>query len=140
MRTDHIYGHRNNRQMRVEDVTVLMNAVGTVTALIKREDGKSLQLYMSKAEAATLAQKLTGASFTDCLERDPRLLGHDTTLETKHGVAQLEYLGNVRYRVARGAAIVSRHAGQGGMYWLVEGSRTKYPTRLDAVTHVMENL
>ena len=141
MRTDHIYGHRNNRQMRVAQVAVLMSAVGTVTASIVREDGRSLQLYMTAEEAQSLAAQLAGVSVADALERDPRLAQHDAVVETVHGVAQVEYLGNGRYRVADGAAVVIRHAtGHNGLHWTVEGSRARYASRLAAVTHIMENL
>ena len=138
MRTDHMFGRRNNQQMRVEEVAVLMSPVGTVTASIIREDGRSLQLYMTHDGAQTLAAKLAGVSVTDTLERDPRFASHDAMVETIHGVARVEYLGDGRYRVADGAAIVVRHPT--GMHWSVEGSRARYATRLAAVTHIMENL
>lgn len=140
MKTEHVYSKHHTRQMRVNELTVRVSRLGGVIATITREDGRSLQLSMSQAEAHSFAEKLTGPETPapESLERDARLLSHDAIVETPHGVASLQYLGDGRYRVADGAAIVARH--HSGRYWTVEGSGAKHATRHDAVTHIMERL
>lgn len=142
MKTEHVYSKHHTRQMRVNELTVRESHTGTVIATIMREDGKSLQLLMTESEAKSFAAKLAAPDGpAPKIDRAARFVCHDATVETVNGVARLEYLGDGRYRVADGAAIVARcRSIHNGAQWTVEGSRAKYPTRQAAVTHVMENL
>lgn len=142
MRTDHAFGLRNIRQMEVKHIDVVMNRAGMIAALITREDGKSLQLYMTEQEAKDFSVKLSGVKpHIDVVERSGCLKQHDAIIETENGAALVEYLGQGRYRVAEGAAYIQRHnCGHDGVYWQIEGRRAKFKTRTLAVQKIMENL
>ena len=142
MRTDHAFSRNNVRQMEVINVDVVMNRAGTVTALIKREDGKTLQLFMTEEESKRLSSKLSGVHpHIDAVERSPYLKQHDCIIQTPNGAASLEYLGQGRYRVANGAAYIQRDPHEhNGVCWRIEGSRSRYKTRDLAVKKIMEGL
>jgi len=143
MKTEHIYSKHRTREMRIIDAAVSVSYCGNVVATLTREDGRSMRLFMTREESEGFAAKFANPEVPapEPLERNPRHVCHDATVETIHGVAQLVYLGCGRYRVADGAAVVARStSGHNGQHWIVEGSRAKYATRLDAVTHIMENL
>lgn len=141
MRTDHAFSRNNVRQMEVVNVDVVMNRAGTIAALIKREDGKTLQLFMTEQEAKDFSVKLAGvAPHVDVVERSRGLKQHDAIIETENGAAIVEYLGQGRYRVA-GAAYIQRDPHEhNGVCWRIEGGRGKYKTRESAVKKIMENL
>lgn len=142
MRTDHAFSRNNVRQMEVINVDVVMNRAGTIAALIKREDGKTLQLFMTEQEAKDFSIKLAGvAPHIDVVERSGRLKQHDCIVQTPNGAASLEYLGQGRYRVADGAAYIQRDPHEhDGVCWRIEGSRSRYKTRDLAVKKIMEGL
>ncbi|WVR18304.1 hypothetical protein y223_00024 [Bordetella phage PY223] len=134
MKVDHIFSQRRVQQMQVDEVIVRMSVVGMVTATIVREDGRCLQLSMSYDDAQALAAKLAGVSIMDAPERKM----YEGFVETVNGTAKVQYLGDGRYRVADGAAVIVRHPT--GRYWTVEGKPARYATRQAAVTHIMETL
>lgn len=142
MRTDHAFSRNNVRQMEVINVDVVMNRSGTIAALIKREDGKTLQLFMTEQEAKDFSVKLAGvAPHIDVVERSGRLKQHDCIIETENGAALVEYLGQGRYRVAQGAAYIQRDShDHNGVCWRIEGCRSKHKTRESAVKKIMKNL